>query len=400
MILKFTGGVRFDDRTDLGFEKIETVPCSAVCIPASEDAEIIASVGSVVKRGTLLGNSFNTPVYSSIPGRFKGVLVIEGKSYFAVMNEGEEGEEEPFEPETRDIMELTLEDITQAAKKYAILDTRSGMPLWNILEKCGGSKRVVVDCTEPDSLGAVNFRLGIDNAKSAVMGGKLLIRASDALKCVFAAEHNRSALFQALEEFATDEKLFAMAPVNDKYPYGDRQLMEAIYVQTLKRNQTPLDAGVLIVSLEAVIALYNSMVTGVPQLDRYITFCGAGLPKRGNFKIPRGATLFDLLNYCGAAPSDYALIENSRLNGKPMGGIIEDSTRAVISVLPEETQASECIRCGECVNACPVRLYPFEILENKEKYPKDICISCGACQYICPAGIPLMDMIKQEKEGE
>jgi len=400
MILKFTGGVRFDDRTDLGFAPITDVPCSAVCIPASEDAEIIASVGSIVKRGTLLGNSFDTPVYSSIPGKFKGILVLEGKPYFAVMNEGEEGEEEPLQPETRDIMELSLEDIIEAAKKYAVIDTRSGMPLWKLLEKCEGSRRVVVDCTEPDSLGASNFRMGIDNAKSAVMGGKLIVRASGALKCVFAAEHNRSALFEALEKYATDEKLFAMAPMDDKYPYGDRELMEAIYVRTLKVNQSPQDLGVVIVSLEAVVALYNSMLTGIPHLDRYITFCGSALPKQGNFKIPRGATLFDLLSYCGAAPQDYALIENSRLNGKPMGGIIEDSTRAVISVLPYTKQTTECVYCGECVKACPVKLYPFEIISRARSYPRNICIGCGACEYICPSGIPLLQMIRAKNKEE
>ncbi len=400
MILKFAGGVRFDDRTQLGFEKIEPVPRSAMCIPASDDAEMIVSVGKSVNRGALLGTSFDTPVYSSIAGKFKGILSIEGKRYFAVINEGEEDEEEPFAPETRDIMELSLEDIVEAAKKYAVIDTRSGMPLWKLLEKCGGSKRVIVDCTEPDSLGASNFRLGIDNAKSAVMGGKLLVRASGALKCVFAAEHNRSALFEALEQYATDEMLFAMAPMDDKYPMEDRQLMDAIYVRTLNINQSALDAGVLIVSLEAAIALYECMATGVPHLDRYITFCGEGLPKEGNFRVARGAPLYDLLNFCGAAPQDYSLVENSRLNGKPMGGIIEDSTRVVISVKHQTKTVSECIYCGECVKACPVRLYPFEIIARKKSYPKHICTECGACQYICPAGIPLLDMIKDAKAKE
>ncbi len=395
MILKFTGGVRFNERTDLGFENFQNVPCTAVCIPASDDAEITATVGEAVKRGTLLGTSFDTPVYSSIPGIFKGILVVEEKRYFAVMNSGEEGEEPPMEPETRNIMELGLEDIVAAAKKFAIIDTRSGVPLWKLLEKCGGCRRVVIDCTEPDSLGATNFRLGIDNAKSAVMGGKILLRASGALKCVFAAEHNRSALFEALEEYATDEKLFAMAPMDDKYPYGDCALVDGIYVRYLKVGQSPLDVGILIVSLEAAIALYNAMVSGLPHLDRYLTFCGESLPKKGNFKIPRGATLFDLLSFCGAAPQDYLLVENSRLNGKTMGGIIADTTRAIISVLPQKPSLSECVYCGECVKACPVKLYPFEINESKKRFPKNICIQCGACQYICPAGIPLMDMIKE-----
>lgn len=400
MILKFTGGVRFNERTQLGFHQFKNVPCSAICIPASEDAQAVVSVGDAVKRGTLLGYSFDTPVYSSIAGKFKGILLLEGKRYFAVMNEGEQGEEEPFEPETRNIMSLTLSDITEAARKYGIIDTRSGLPLWKLLEKCQGSRRVVVDCTEPDSLGAANFRLCIDNAESAVAGGKLLLRASGALKCVFAAEHNRSAIFEALEQYAQDEKLFAMAPLDDKYPYGDRALVDAIYVRRLKINQDALSAGILIVSAETVIALYNSMVSGIPHLDRYITFCGEGLKQEGNYRIPRGATLFDLLSFCGAAPQDYAFIENSRLNGKAMGGIINDTTRAVISILPFEKTTSECTFCGECVKACPVLLYPFEVISKNIKDIKKCCIECGACEYICPSGIPLLSMIKEVKQEE
>ena len=65
----------------------------------------------------------------------------------------------------------------------------------------------------------------------------------------------------------------------------------------------------------------------------------------------------------------------------------------------------QCIRCAKCVDVCPVKLVPTDIMKNVEKnywenlddlYPLD-CMECGACAYSCPARIPLVQYIKEAK---
>jgi len=64
-----------------------------------------------------------------------------------------------------------------------------------------------------------------------------------------------------------------------------------------------------------------------------------------------------------------------------------------------------CIRCGKCIEICPMRLAPTSIMNRVKK--EDVlesrefgilhCFECGACAYICPAKIPLLDYMKLGK---
>jgi electron transport complex protein RnfC len=402
MILDFPGGARPTVRTKLGKKKIDIhESCSAVCLNAADDATVSAKAGTTVLRGALLGTSDGTPVYSPISGVFRGVLNLEGKNYFTIVADGLDAEERIFEPESRALTELTREDIIESARKFAIVDTRSGMPLWKLLTLCKDScKRLVIDCTETDPESAINYRLGIEYAREIVCGAKILVRATGALRCVFAAEYYRNAAFAEFNRYAGDDSLFVTAQLEEKYPYGDRALMYALYVKTLKKGQTALDEGVLIVAPETAIALYCAMLNGMPQLDRFITVCGEGIDKGGNFRFPRGITLHDISGICGGIENKHFFIENSLLNGAPVTSAVCDSTHALIAAKPQRKKRTECISCARCAEVCPVKLIPRDVLAGDVERLQSFCVSCGACQYICPSGIPLMDLIYPQKEAK
>lgn len=399
MILNFNGGAKINAKRLFEESQIEYINnCSAVCIKASEDAETDVAVGANVLKGDLLGFSFQTPVYASVSGVFNGIMDIEGDNYFVVMNNGEGNENVFFQPETKPLTQLTHEDIVNAARQYGIIDPRSGKPLWKLLEKAENFRRLVIDGTEPFAHSAINYRLFLENPKEIVFGAKIILHCIGALKCVFAMENSKKKAMEALNPYITDEKLFAIAEMEEKYPYGDMGLMQGIYLKELKSHQTASDKKVLIISPEAAIELYKSMVSGKVQTNRYITVCGEGLEKGGNFAVPRGITLHDITEICGKFPEDKLIIENSLLSGKPIGGVIKDSTIALITAAIKVKKQSQCISCGECINACPVKLCPNEILLKKNKNLTKKCVSCGACEYICPAGIPLLKMIKGYEE--
>lgn len=399
MILNFHGGARPKERTLYGKQKIKTInSCSAICIDAGSDSEQLCASGTSVARGALLGTSFETPVYSSVSGQFRGIAEIEGNRYFVVISDGNEREERIFEPETRVITELSKEDVIESARNFAIFDSRTGAPLWKLLQTAKKCRRIVIDCTEPDAASAISYRLCIEKAKSLVGGAKVLLRATDALKCVFAIEHYRKNAIEEIAKYATDEKLFAAAALDEKYPYLDTTLMHALYLKTLARGETPLDHGILIIGAEAATALYDAMASGMPQLDRYITFCAKTIANGGNFCVPRGMTLHEITKLCGGLEKDALLIENSLLSGKPAGGALSDKTRALISATAKKAPRAECISCGKCIEACPARLFPNDILSAKDnRRLKKLCVSCGACSFVCPSGIPLLDLISENR---
>lgn len=394
MILEFRGGVRPLSRTFCGKKDIEYYKsCSVSCIPASDSASFSVPVGSSVMRGSLIGQTDSTPVYASIAGVFKGILEIEGTRYFTVMNSGEEGEERLFMPESRSLTEMDAQYIIDTARRFAIYDSRSGLPLWRLLEHALGCKRLVVDCTERDPASAIAYRLCIEKARSAVGGAKVLLHCIGALKCVFAAEHYRNAAFAALEECGGDEKLFAFGRLEERYPYSDRTLMDALYLKDLAKGETAIEKGVLIIGIEAAVALYDAMINGFPQLDRYVSVCGSGVLEEKNLCVPRGITVHDLATLCGGLLNGNFLVENSLLCGSKASGALGNATSCLVAVKPKKRQRVACIGCGSCASACPMNLIPSEALSKKTKELALSCVACGACEFVCPSNIPLLELI-------
>ncbi|MBR0135272.1 MAG: 4Fe-4S dicluster domain-containing protein [Clostridia bacterium] len=101
--------------------------------------------------------------------------------------------------------------------------------------------------------------------------------------------------------------------------------------------------------------------------------------------------------------------------GPMMGTAVPDlnapvlkNTNAILA-FDEETakvkKETPCIRCGNCVNHCPMRLNPPAIakaFKNKDgaelfKQRVNLCMECGACSFICPANQPIVQRHKLAK---
>ncbi|MDE6693522.1 MAG: 4Fe-4S dicluster domain-containing protein, partial [Muribaculaceae bacterium] len=87
---------------------------------------------------------------------------------------------------------------------------------------------------------------------------------------------------------------------------------------------------------------------------------------------------------------------------------IEKGTSGVTVVAPLPFNPEPCIRCGECVQACPMGLQPYLIstLSRLGKTTEAVaegardCIECGSCNYSCPSGRPIVDYIRLAKKSE
>lgn len=89
---------------------------------------------------------------------------------------------------------------------------------------------------------------------------------------------------------------------------------------------------------------------------------------------------------------------------------VTKGTSGLLALTDDEVRdvvESPCIRCGKCVDVCPLRLTPNLIalaaLNEKwklaETYGAMNCMACGTCSYVCPAGRYLVHYIKKAQDA-
>ncbi len=398
MVLKFSGGVKLSEQskiTDAPF--LKTVGNCRVGIEVQGKTALAFREGDFVSRGTHLANMDNTPIFAPVAGVFEGVIESNGRKYLVIKNSGETDEVRLFNPETKPISEMDFEYITERARLLSIFDSRSGNPLWKMLKNAESKiHTVVIDCTETDPLSATNAKLCSEKSKSLLGGAKLILKALNASKAVFAIENNKKKATKSLSENINDENLCSVALLDRKYPYTDVSIVRALFVTDIAFDETAVDKGVFIVGAETAIAIFDAFLEGMPQLERYITVCdekGNGF----NLKVPKGVAVEPLIISAKFKSETTFSVINSRINGYIATRFLSENARTVISVEKKERPIFDCISCGKCVSVCPVGLHPYRIVGKDDETLTKHCIACGACEYVCDSNIPLLKMIKTDK---
>lgn len=151
----------------------------------------------------------------------------------------------------------------------------------------------------------------------------------------------------------------------------------------------------------------------MPLVSRRLTIDGSAIKSPCNVIVPIGTQIKDIIEFCGGYKEDPKKI----LMGGPMMGtaLCDDSlyvlkqNNAILAFGEKEArlnQPSACIRCGRCVNACPMKLMPEELsnaVDRKDtaamkKYNILNCMECGCCSFSCPAKRKLVQNIRLGKQ--
>ena len=86
------------------------------------------------------------------------------------------------------------------------------------------------------------------------------------------------------------------------------------------------------------------------------------------------------------------------------------ATNSILCLLKDKNGAAEnpvCLRCGKCVNVCPMRLQPLYMyryanaqrLEELKHLNISDCIECGSCSFTCPGKLPLVETFRKGKKA-
>ena len=180
-------------------------------------------------------------------------------------------------------------------------------------------------------------------------------------------------------------------------------------------KKLPLDVHVIVLNVGTAAAIADAVIDGRPLISRITTVTGhVRMPL--NLRVRVGTSVSDLLSECGgfSIPEDEVgkIVMGGAMTGFPCStpnvpiakannGVVVYSAKEA-----EELEEQPCIRCGRCVDACPIGLNPYrlkslcEANDLKRAGEENVmdCVVCGSCSYICPAHRKLTSSFKAMKD--
>ncbi len=274
---------------------------------------------------------------------------------------------------------------------------------------------LIINGAECEPFLTTDHRVMLEQRDDIYTGIRYLLKATGAKRCIIGVEQNKPDAIAHLREGLPSDLPAEVEGLTVKYPQGaEKMLITALLGCEVPSGGLPLDANALCVNVATTAEIGRLLPHGRGIQERVITITGPAVQKKGNYRIPIGTPLRFLLEYVGVSPD-----VNRVFLGGPMMGAAAPSldlsitkgtsgVTAFTDAAAEQThsQAYPCIRCGYCVDACPIFLNPAElgVLAKNEEHERMVnerhlmdCFECGSCSYVCPSHIPLVQMFRVAK---
>ena len=429
MAQAFFGGVHPHDMKAATNEKaIEKLPAPAeVVIPMSmhfgAPCTPLVTAGDHVKVGQKIGEfkGLGAPIHASVSGTVKAVEprpYSMGGNMMSVIIENDfqdELSEEIQAPANPDA--LSVEEMIEAVKNAGIVGM-GGATFPTHVKISGGIGQVdtvIINGAECEPYITGDHRTMLERPEEIIGGATYLAKMFGVDKVVIGVEDNKQNGIDAMNKVIAEKNApVVVEPLRCRYPQGgEKQLCQAITGKQVPPGGLPSNIGCAVFNINTTCAIFRAITQGMPVVQKIVTVSGSGVVEPKNVECPIGTPVSCLFDFCGGLKDGtYKLIA-----GGPMMGMaqytadipVAKGTGAMLAFCEQEEQTVEnpqCIRCGKCVEACPVHLEPLFMYQYAAKGMADElndahimdCMECGACSYVCPARMHLTHMFKTGKQ--
>jgi len=276
---------------------------------------------------------------------------------------------------------------------------------------------LVVNGCECEPYLTSDHRIMVERAKDIMKGIVMSRRLLGNPRAIIGVEDNKPDAVAALRAVLPSSGEVTVESVPTKYPQGAGEML----IKTLLNREVPPDArsysvGAYVQNVATLAYMGALAPRGRGFIERVITVAGTAVARPGNYLVPMGTPLRFLLDFVGAPESGIEVIFGGPMMGQAVACLDAPITKGVSGILvfrardleaPPAKKSFPCIKCGKCVESCPMGLNPSTLgmLAAKRQYDTmadnyrlGACFECGTCSYVCPANIPLVQQFRVAKQ--
>ena len=425
----FGGGIHPPYRKDPTKDKpiVAATPPEVVVIPLHQHTgapcQPLVKVKDQVQLGQRIGDSeafIAAPVHASVSGK---VIKVEARPHPAlgtahavvIESDGQDTPAPAIEPHG-DLVDLGPEQLRELIRAAGIVGLGGAAFPTAVKVSPPADKPIeylVLNGAECEPYLTADHRIMLEQTESVVYGLRALIKACGATQGLIAVEDNKPDAIAALTEAVKDQPGIAVTVLDTKYPQGsEKQLVWACLKREIPSGGLPLDVGVVVNNVGTAVAVADAVQRGTPLYERVVTVTGSAVATPQNLRVRLGTSFGELIEQCGGLVGQVGKV----INGGPMMGIAQPTvdvpvvkgTSGILCLSRAESLREEpvaCVKCGRCVDVCPVGLTPLWIAahaeygnhEEAERLGAEDCVECGSCAYTCPSRRRLVHAIRLSK---
>lgn len=393
-------------------------------------AEPAVKVGDTVTVGSPIAKPagfVSSAAHASISGKVTRIGYSPTPAFgraLAVTIESQGAEDQEFKAlkERRDVSSISKEEMLSMIQAAGVVGL--GGAAFPTHVKLSPPKNKTIDSVilngaECEPYLTCDHRLIVESSKEILKGLDIILKILGVKNAHIAIEDNKQPAIYAMEKalrafsFQLSAASVKIAVLKTRYPQGaEKQVIKAVLDRIVPAGGLPMDVGCVVQNVGTALAIYEAVCLGKPLIERAMTLTGPCLKEPANMRVRIGTMLKDLMDHAGGFRKNAKKV----IVGGPMMGIAQYTMEIPITkrvggivFLSDEDMVKDkesvCIRCGKCIEVCPMELAPTTLMYRVKKEmfneAKELgipqCFECGACAYECPAKIPLVDYMKYGK---
>lgn len=380
--------------------------------------------GDCVTVGQKIGDStafVSAPIHASVSGTVQAVqkVLMPNGAYADAVVIASDGKMTAC-PDLRPPTVNSRDDFLKAVRESGLVGLGgAGFPAHVKLNVPKGKTvdTLIVNVAECEPYLTADHREAMENSWSVLSGIYAVKELLGVHRVLIAVEDNKPDVIRTLLQIADNPQRdpndeVRVLPLRARYPQGaEKVLIQSCTGRRVPMGKLPADVGCVVMNVTSIAFLADYLKTGMPLVKKRLTVDGSAVEKPQNVIVPIGTRICDVLDFVGvAAQPDKVLM------GGPMMGMAVPSLS--VPVLKQNNgltclagkeahlpPVTACIRCGRCVEGCPMDLMPTKLesfaragdVDGLNAYSVMDCMECGTCAYNCPAGRPLVQAIRMGK---